>query len=731
MKAKFGRYFNQASIALLLGVLPAYSAYGLDYCADLGGLTELVDKSYKDYSQSQFSQANSNIHSDLKIILDELDVLEGIPSEPSDRMQEALSNLQMSLCQEDDLLYVYPVASGKVDRPPVGILWRVGDIVLPGDESTKNNPVDPLFFQAPHFREAEPVAVRLMRETRAKVMVIALNRHNREEYPNSMNAARPGSHIFLDVSNDVMEKYPQMASIVLHGMRRRDNGNDSVSGMIQPGDNSDTMNARKLFNVPSFNDMLAKGMGEALEQIPDSDPKLKTELRAPNGSQFGIGDLNKFFWAVNTSHVNGFSTEHIKRIQAVHYEMPQTMRYQSIGGYLEPNPYFEGSQQALVLGINLAMEEYKEDDAFLPAAQRKYCNSDCRQAYFRAQGISLYSKRGLKESDEEVVVPVNQDDRAEYDVSFITEVGSLKFPGVWKGALTLHQYTDGTGYSRRYNGTDSNTEGHVVNQGVGLAVVEPIPNAPAETIFIEAEAFDEKHGDVREVNDGGWIGYIDSGDWVKYSNVNFTGGVGHFTANIASKTDTSSGTIEVYLDSLDGDPVTVLTDTPVEGGWKDFELATVTLEKPIFGLHDVYLKFRYGYNVESFSFTPVQSVSIEAENYNDKKGDVRKASAGDWLGYIDTGNWVKYNDVAFGNGANKFTAEIASKTDTSYGAISVHLGSVDNPAVGVLSGVPVEGGWQDFSEASITLNKTVYGVHDVFLKFESGYNVDSLRFTLE
>ncbi|MCD9460725.1 carbohydrate-binding protein [Marinibactrum halimedae] len=708
------------------------SANAVDYCEDIGGLKKLVRESYRDYSKSDFQKSNSGVKADLKIVVDELAPLQQIPNELSATLKNSLSDLKMSACQEKDLLYFYPTAKNDEDRTPIGILWRVGEIVLPGDESTQNNAVDPLIYQAPHFFEALPVAVRLMRETPAKAMIIALNKHN--NYPDSMNAARPDGHVFLDVSNTVTEKYPQSAVVVLHGMGRDDKGEPDgykTSGMIQPADERWTMNARKLFNVPSFNDLLAQGMGEALREIPDADPRLLTELRAPNGHKFGIANLTKFLWAVNTNHVNGFSTEHIKRIQAVHYEMPTTMRKDEIGG--EPNSYLEGTQEALVLGIKKAMENYKQESAFNSTAEPKYCNSKCRQAYFRSQGISLYAKEKANIRHTIAVLPTQQDSNNEYDISFLSRVGSLKFPDSWNGAVTFYKFNNNdTEYLNRYTDSNSNTQSdRIYSERVELAVLNPIPNTPSKTVFIEAEAFDEKKGDVRESDDGGWIGHISTGNWVKYNNVDFAGGVDSLTVNIASKTNTSSGTIEVYLDSLDNQPVAVLADTPVMGGWNDFGLTTITLPKPLFGLHDVYLKFRYGYNLESFSFAPVQSVYIEAEHYNESKGDVREVNSKGWLGYIDTGNWVKYTDVAFGTGANTFIAEIASRTDTSSGAISVHLDSLENAPVAVLSDLPIAGGWNDFDFASLPLSKMVFGVHDVFLRFESGYNVDSIQFTSE
>ncbi|MEM9598040.1 MAG: carbohydrate-binding protein, partial [Acidobacteriota bacterium] len=624
-------------------------------------------------------------------------------------------------------------------RPPVSLTWRVGGVVVPGDPATSAEPVDPLFIQAPHFREAEPVAVRLMRETKAKVMLFAVNRHSGSDYPRYMNAARPGSHIFITLMDDLNDRFPLAAGIVLHGMRRRGDQPNPTSGMIQPGDNKDMMRVRERFNVPSFNDMLARGFGLALESVPadfpgiEVDPRLQEEMRAPNGSSFGLGDMENFFWAVNTSKIHGYSAEHVKRIQAIHLEMPQTFRYEEISGV--HNPYLEGNQRALVRAVNTAMEEYKQSSAFGTTAEPDYCQTTCRIHYYQGLGVRIFDRADFE--GKEWILPIGGEDGQLYDARNIDDVDSILFPEGWSGEITFYENADGTGASVTFNSSDSNpTESAFASSAASVSVGQPLFFEPGLPVTVEAEDYNSKSGGLKvETKSGGItnLGRIGTGDWAKYENVDLTG-KNTFTAQIASRNDTSSGTITVHIDDRDTVPVAVLKDAPGPGGWSSFGPASAPLNREVYGAHDVYLVFGSGYNLDAFTFA-FQTVSsadhVEAEQYTEAQGRISievKSTGVTCLGRIGTGDWVRYAGIDFGDGADTLNARIATRSATSSGAISVHLGSLDNPPVATLTDVSGPGGWENFAPASVPLSEVVTGVHDVYLKFESGYNLDSFGF---
>ncbi len=586
---------------LLLPSMSVHSA--VDLCNDKGGLDQIVKMSYKNYNEGQFQQANTGIFTELATILDALEPLTTIPENLPSEMTYAAASLNMSICQEaGDLLYIYPHASLKSERPPVSILWRVGEIAIPGDKSTSNNPVDPLFFQAPHFEEGRPVAVKLMRETKAKVMVFAANDH--KKHPNYMNAARGGSsgkhHVFLDVNQHIFEKYPQVAVMVLHGMRRKEQRGNSgwTSGMIQSGEGGGEMSANHNFKLKSFSSLFASEMAKALDLIPGVDPRLKTELRAPNGKALGLADLNGFLFSVNTDQVNGFSTAHINRLQAIHFEMPQRMRYR--WGYMEP------TQDAFVLAMNNTMESYKREPVFATTSTIDYCNRHCRRNYFKNRGVTLYSLSNFK--GRESIIPIIDSDETYYDIESMPTIASIKFPNDWDGSITLYDGDEGQGYSETFSESDSNTWDSDLSQGASSVAVDigSVDEDPVSNVAIEAESYDQKRGSIRIERKGNAtnLGYIRTGDWVKYSNINFgSTGFDTFEARIATSRRHSYGTIEIYLDEMSEPPVGTFTQLTGPGGWSKFKTHAIELDQNITGNHDLYLKFKSGYNIDWLRFT--------------------------------------------------------------------------------------------------------------------------------
>ena len=108
---------------------------------------------------------------------------------------------------------------------------------------------------------------------------------------------------------------------------------------------------------------------------------------------------------------------------------------------------------------------------------------------------------------------------------------------------------------------------------------------------IEAEDYDDQSGlGIYDGSSGQKIGSIEDGAWARYADVDFGDGATGFTARVAS--NTSGGTIELVLDSLDG---TLIGSCPVPGtgGWNEFVTKSAPCEVSG-GVHDLYLKFTGG-----------------------------------------------------------------------------------------------------------------------------------------
>jgi hypothetical protein len=111
---------------------------------------------------------------------------------------------------------------------------------------------------------------------------------------------------------------------------------------------------------------------------------------------------------------------------------------------------------------------------------------------------------------------------------------------------------------------------------------------------VEAEAYDEMNG-VRMV-DGGNVGHLDNGDWLRFAGLDFGAQAAtRFTARLGVPAESAGQQIEVRLDAPDGQLVGTLTTTST-GWWYTYAEQSVAIE-PTTGMHDVYLVFRGGYGV--------------------------------------------------------------------------------------------------------------------------------------
>jgi hypothetical protein len=89
------------------------------------------------------------------------------------------------------------------------------------------------------------------------------------------------------------------------------------------------------------------------------------------------------------------------------------------------------------------------------------------------------------------------------------------------------------------------------------------------------------------VEGGECVGYVNGGDWVGYSGVNFGTGVVMFQARVATATE--GGEISIRLDSLDGPEIgrCVVGNT---GGWQQWVTQKAAVV-PTSSVHDLYLRF--------------------------------------------------------------------------------------------------------------------------------------------
>jgi beta-glucosidase len=127
---------------------------------------------------------------------------------------------------------------------------------------------------------------------------------------------------------------------------------------------------------------------------------------------------------------------------------------------------------------------------------------------------------------------------------------------------------------------------------------------------IEAEAFSAQSGvQTEDSREGGQdVGYINNGDWARYDKIDFADGSRQVDVRVASQTE--GGTIEFFLDGLDGTKIAEVAAPPT-GNWQSWKTVSVPAG-PAKGVHDLYLKFSgrgtgYLFNVNWFQFAPTDA----------------------------------------------------------------------------------------------------------------------------
>jgi Carbohydrate binding module (family 6) len=111
--------------------------------------------------------------------------------------------------------------------------------------------------------------------------------------------------------------------------------------------------------------------------------------------------------------------------------------------------------------------------------------------------------------------------------------------------------------------------------------------------------------------------------------------------------------------------------------------------------------------------------ALQAEAADAQQGtqteDTTDTGGGKNVGWIAGGDWLRFDDVNFGDTpAGKLIARVSSDSDDG-GRMEIRVDTLSNPPVASLQ-VNDTGGWQDWATATTTMTP-VSGVHTVFVTF--------------
>ena len=265
-------------------------------------------------------------------------------------------------------------------------------------------------------------------------------------------------------------------------------------------------------------------------------------------------------------------------------------------------------------------------------------------------------------------------------------------------------------------------------------------NASFDPIYpIEAEDFCDFSGvTVEDISfSNQTVSDINSGDYIVFPNVDFDGHKNYNALAVTAASNSTGGTIEIRSGAEDG---TLLMSVEVgnTGSWDTYETFMGNSAMDITGTHDLYFVFTGTADelmkLDNFTFRDDECARssyqaynrMEAEDYCDMNGVILYEDY--YLGSIQEGDWIRFSNVDFTSTAPlSMKFNVASAGTGGYAQVRL-----DDPTEGMLI-TTLEatgtGGWTKWEEFLVRMEKEVTGVHDVYIYFGGGINIDWFQFT--
>ncbi len=263
---------------------------------------------------------------------------------------------------------------------------------------------------------------------------------------------------------------------------------------------------------------------------------------------------------------------------------------------------------------------------------------------------------------------------------------------------------------------------------------------------IQAEAYCDMSGIKTEATSdtggGSNVGYIDTGDWMKYDVDVPTAGTYTLSYRVAAAA--AGGVIQ--LEKAGGTPVYGTVNVPATGGWQTWTTVSHTVQlaagKQSLGIAAKIGGFNLNWiKVESFgssssssssssSTTPI--ATVQAESFSQMSGvqteGTSDAGGGLNVGYIDAGDWMSYAGTPISiPETGTYTVEFRVASAVGGGSLSFEEAG-GAPSYTTLP-LPNTGGWQTWTTVKSTITLTA-GVHRFGIKANNGgWNINWFSIT--
>jgi len=185
---------------------------------------------------------------------------------------------------------------------------------------------------------------------------------------------------------------------------------------------------------------------------------------------------------------------------------------------------------------------------------------------------------------------------------------------------------------------------------------------------IEAESYSSMSG-VQLENANTTVGWIDAGDWMAYSQVDFGNGPGSIFFSIAKYS--VGGSIEIRIDGLSGTLIGTLFPTNT-GSWTSFQTQQINIDK-VTGFHTLYLVAKDITGVCNIDYFQFSDTKIHVPNWVLSWSDEFNGNAVDesvwskvWHGNPDNGEVQFYTprteNIVVSDGTLKLIARVETYT---------------------------------------------------------------------
>jgi hypothetical protein len=258
------------------------------------------------------------------------------------------------------------------------------------------------------------------------------------------------------------------------------------------------------------------------------------------------------------------------------------------------------------------------------------------------------------------------------------------------------------------------------NEDVAVTPPQPPPSPPRgrRALFstIPVLSFDEKQGARENVDH---LGYWDRTTWVRYNAVDLGAGVSTVAAVLSCGRQFKSCIIYFHLDSHDG-PVFAELPVPATQG---FEPVYAPADGAT-GVHDVFITCNEGgFNLQSIKFIGPQAATnlIPAASYSGFSG-IKESRPG-IVGHTDGGDWIRYEQINFGQGVSSVAVDLAMGPRDA--KIEFHLAAIDGPLIATLTPAST-GDWMTF-QVQETRVQGANGIHNLFLTFHGERGLPDIR----